>query len=359
MAAFTTIAAATVAVGGKAAKGFLAGDAAKVAAREAGRLEIKQEQLQQESIARLEQDFFEAVRATTDIYDKNLQLSNVQGRQLVEAAQEGDQRGVGATAGKVKQVQDVGTGQIADKMALQKLNIDMARAKANETDAARIAALQDDRAAAAGLEAKAKRATADKLQGEATGAFIDAGTSALTSAIGAFGNAEGRAAKKLVETGQASDLTEATNMLEGLTGDGVLNSNALLRQVAKTGKLTGLASAAGTDAKNYDGPVFEPSFNLKPENDVQIVGPGILEQVKSTAADLFNFKKNNTVKKSPAVGLNSNPGGIMGINLDFLNQFITDPTERVKVGAASSDELGTYFSDMFKNIPGVNYYGSN
>ena len=45
MAAFTTIAAATVAVGGSAAKGFLAGDAAKVASREAGRLELKQEQL--------------------------------------------------------------------------------------------------------------------------------------------------------------------------------------------------------------------------------------------------------------------------------------------------------------------------
>ena len=104
MAAFTTIAAATVAVGGSAAKGFLAGDAAKDAAREAGRLEI---------------DFLDAVRATTDIYDKQLQLSNVQGSQLVEAAQEGDQRGVAATAGKVKQVQDVATGQIADKMALQ------------------------------------------------------------------------------------------------------------------------------------------------------------------------------------------------------------------------------------------------
>ena len=351
MAAFSSIAAATVAVGGKAAKGFLAGDAAKVAAREAGRLEIKQEQLQQESIARLEQDFFEAVRATTDIYDKNLQLSNVQGRQLVEAAQEGDQRGVAATAGKVKQVQDVGTGQIADKMAMQKLNIDMARAKANETDAARIAALQDDRAAAAGLEAKAKRAEADALQGEATGAFIDAGTSALTSLIGAFGNAEGRAAKKLVESGEAPDLTSATNMLQGL-------DNKFLRQVAKSGTMQGLASAAGPDAKNYDGPVFEPSFNLPIQDNAQVVGPGILEQVKSTAADLFNFKKNNTVQKSPAVGLNSNPGGIMGVQLDFLNNLITDPTERVKVGAASSDELGTYFSDMFKNIPGVNYYGN-
>jgi hypothetical protein len=49
----------------------------------------------------------------------------------------------------------------------------------------------------------------------------------------------------------------------------------------------------------------------------------------------------------------------MGVNLDFLNNLITDPTERIKVGAASSEELGTYFSDMFKNIPGVNYYGGN
>ena len=179
----------------------------------------------------------------------------------------------------------------------------------------------------------------------------------MTSLIGAFGNAEGRAAKKLVESGEAPDLTSATNMLDDLTGDDVLNSNALLRQVAKTG-LTGLASAAGPDAKNYDGPVFEPSFNLPLQDNAQVVGPGIFEKVKSTAADLFNFKKNNTVKKSPAVGLNSNPGGIMGPSLDFLNTLITDPTERVKVGAASSEELGTYFSDMFKNIPGVNYYGN-
>ena len=354
MAAFTTIAAATVAVGGQAAKGILAGDAAKVAAREAGRLEIKQEQLQQESIARLEQDFFEAIRATTDIYDKNLQLSNVQGSQLVEAAQEGDQRGVSATAGKVKQVQDVATGQIADKMAMQKLNIDMARAKANETDAARIAALQDDRAAAAGLEAKAKRAEADKLSASSTGAFIDAGVSALSAGIGAFGNAEGRAAQKLVDSGQAADLTSATNMLDGL-------DNNMLRQVAKSGTLTGLSSAAGPDAKNYEGPVFKPTigFDLQADEDVQVVGPGLIENVKNTAADLFNFKKNNTVAQSPAVGLNSNPGGIMGIPMDFLNNLVTDPTQRVKIGAASGDELGTYFSDMFKNIPGVSYYGSN
>ena len=49
MAAFTTIAAATVSIGGSVAKGFLAGDAAKTAARESGRLRLEQEQLEKES----------------------------------------------------------------------------------------------------------------------------------------------------------------------------------------------------------------------------------------------------------------------------------------------------------------------
>ena len=119
-------------------------------------------------------------------------MSNVQGAQLLEAAQEGDQRRCSfATAGKVKQVQDVGTGAIADKMAMQKLAIDQKRAQADETDAARIANLMDSRAAAAGLEAKAKRAESDQLKAQSTGAFIDAGVCALNAAVTAFGGAEG------------------------------------------------------------------------------------------------------------------------------------------------------------------------
>lgn len=298
MAAFTTIAAATVAVGGPASKGFLAGDAAKVAAREAGRLEIEQERLQQESVARLEQNFYDAVRATTDIYDKQLQLANVQGSQLVEAAQEGDQRGIAATAGKVKQVQDVGTGAVADKMAMQKLNIDMQRAKASEMDAARIAALQDDRAAAAGLEAKAKRAEADQLKAASTGAFIDAGVSALSSGISAFGGAEGKAVDAMVESGEAASKTEALKML----GDGVL-SNKDLRQVAKSGTMTGLASAAGSDVSAL--PEGLSAIQMSPETqginfqipgqDTQVVNEGILSNLQSSAQNLFNFQNTGTI----------------------------------------------------------------
>ena len=237
MAAFTSIAAATIAVGGQAAKGFMASSAAKEAAREAGRLEIKQEELEQESVARLEQNFYDAIRATTDIYDKQLQLSNVQGSQILEAAQEGDQRGVAATAGKVKQVQDIGTGQIADKFAMQKLDIDMKRAAASEMDAARISALQDDRAAAAGLEADAKRNEANQLEAAATGAFISAGTSALTAGIGAFGGAEGKAVEGLGGGKEGQKLFDSFKATQGgdLTGK-------QMRQIGREGTLEGFGT---------------------------------------------------------------------------------------------------------------------
>jgi len=161
MAAFTTIAAATVAVGSKVAKGIFAGDAAKTAARQAGRFELEKQQLEEESIARLEQNFLDEVRVATDIYDRKLQQDNVTGATIIEAAQEGDQRGVAATAGKVKAATDLQTDKTAEKFADQKLNIDLARASADEKSAEEIAALTDDRAAAAGVKTDALNQQAD------------------------------------------------------------------------------------------------------------------------------------------------------------------------------------------------------
>ena len=237
MAAFTTIAAATIAVGGSAAKGFLARDAAADAARAAGRFRIQQEELEKQSVARLEANFYDAVRATTDVYDKQLQLANQQGSQILEAAQEGDQRGISATAGKVKQAQDATSGAIADKYAEQKLDIDMKRAEASEKDASEIAGLFDDRAAAAGVKADALTQQADQLSGQATGAFIDAGVSALSAGVTAFGGLGGMKNKM----GQAADaLSKKTGMdraaalkqIEGLGLDrkglkGIIDSGAL------------------------------------------------------------------------------------------------------------------------------------
>ena len=276
MAAFTTIAAATVAVGGSAAKGFLAGDAAKDAARAAGRLEIEQDRLEQESVARLEQNFYDAIRATTDIYDKQLEMASAQGSQILEAAQEGDQRGIAATAGKVKQVQDATTGAIADKFADQKMQIDMKRAEASETDAARIASLFDDRAAAAGLEAKAKRNEQAQLEGAATGAFIDAGVSALSAGIKAFGGPGGKAAQKLVDSGQAADLTAAQKMI-----DAGNFSNADLRKIGRgkfdvvnTGKMFSSEDFTKFGKIGVDGPLADGEFSDLDFDEIAKMTPG-------------------------------------------------------------------------------------
>lgn len=199
MAAFTTIAAATIAIGGSVAKGALAGDGAKTASREAGRLRLEQQELEKQSVAVLEQNFYDAIRATTDVYDKQLERGNVMGAQILEAVQEGDQRGVAAASGKVKQIQDATLGKTADKFAEQKLKIDTDRANAAELSASEIAALQDDRAAAAGLKSDALTAQADQLNSQATGAFIDAGVSALQAGVSIAGKAKGKANDKAAE----------------------------------------------------------------------------------------------------------------------------------------------------------------
>ena len=183
MAAATSIVMATVAVGGAVYKGVQAGNAATVAAREAGNLRVEQDKLEKEAIASLDQDFYEAVRVNTDIYDKALEVSNVKGAELVQAAQEGDQRGIAATAGKVKEIEQAGLGALSDKFSQDKTNIDLARAKAQEMSAAEIAAMQDDRAAAAGVRSDALMAQSDKLKGDAIDNFVAAGTTAITKGV--------------------------------------------------------------------------------------------------------------------------------------------------------------------------------
>jgi hypothetical protein len=246
MAAFTTIAAATVAVGSQVAKGIFAGDAAKTAARQAGRFELEKQQLEEESIARLEQNFLDEVRVATDIYDRKLQQDNVTGATIIEAAQEGDQRGVAATAGKVKAATDLQTDKTAEKFADQKLNIDLARASADEKSAEEIAALMDDRAAAAGVKADALNQQADDLSGQATSSYLDAGVSALQIGIGAFGgmaggkNAQGKAADALVDqSGGSLSRTDALEQVKGL-------SRNELKDIRKTGTMPTIAPTTNT-----------------------------------------------------------------------------------------------------------------
>jgi hypothetical protein len=267
-------------------------------------------------------------------------MASAQGSQILEAAQEGDQRGIAATAGKVKQVQDATTGAIADKFADQKMKIDMKRAEASETDAARIAALFDDRAAAAGLEAKAKRNEQAQLEGAATGAFIDAGVSALTYGIGAFGGAEGKAAQSLVDSGEAASLTDATKMVDGL-------GNKALRQISKSGTMTGLASSAGNISLDPNVPViqsanlgFDPNANMPSQtigyenvNNKKSFGQeliGALSGLKDTAGQIANIKNktsslnNNLASDENIESAQNNPLSFLKmLGIDFGNLFTT------------------------------------
>jgi|TARA_R110001599_G_scaffold100377_5_gene257222 hypothetical protein len=316
MAVATSIAAATVAIGGSVAKGFLASDAASDAARAAGRLRTKQAELEKESVARLEANFYDAVRATTDVYDKQLQLANQQGSQILEAAQEGDQRGVGATAGKVKQVMDATSGAIADKYADQKLQIDMKRAEASEKDASEIAGLFDDRAAAAGVKADALTQQADQLQGQATGAFIDAGVSALSAGVTAFGGLGGSANKM----GKAAD---------ALSKSSGIDRAAALKQI----------EGLGLDRKGLNG----------------IIKSGALPSVSTTTAPVTSAATNPIV---PDVTTPTSPADVKtisigGANLD-LNMLLKDP----QVQAAIQQQKQTETNAVSDFMGMVDFYGS-
>lgn len=314
MAAFTTIAAATVAIGGSAAKGFLASDASSDAARAAGRFRVQQEELEKESVARLEANYYDAVRATTDVYDKQLQLANQQGAQILEAAQEGDQRGVGATAGKVKQVMDATSGAIADKYADQKIEIDLKRAQASETDAAEIAKLFDDRAAAAGVKADALTQQADQLSGQATGAFIDAGVSALSAGVTAFGGLGGMKNKM----GKAADaLSKSTGM----------DRAAALKQI----------QGLGLDRKGLNG----------------IIDSGVLPSVSSVTAPVTNpvtkpIVPDVTTPTSPA---DVKTMSIGGAQFD-MNSFLDSPEVQAAIKKRKQEEE-TAVSGLFSAIDGT------
>ena len=295
MAAFTTIAMATVAVGGAVYKGVQAGNAATVAARQAGDLRVQQAELEKEAVARLEQDFFEGVRANTDIYDKALEVSNVKGAELVQAAQEGDQRGIAATAGKVKEIEQAGLSALSDQFSKEKLEIDLNRAKANELSAAEIAAMQNDRAAAAGLRSDALMAQSDKLRGDAVGNFIGAGVSAVTMGVDIA-----------TEISAGKDQAAIDKLVAG--GNTLEEAQKIVADASKAARrdyMGGNANAFGT----APAPILEGQFNqFTPVNDFKSIDTSL------------DFKSNSNPFLNPSGMKNFFPG------LDTKNIFNTDYT---------------------------------
>jgi hypothetical protein len=296
MAAFTTIAAATVAIGGNVAKGIIAGDAASSAARQAGRLNLEKDKLEKEAVAALEQNFYDALRANTDIYDKQLQTGNAMGAQILEAVQEGDQRGVAAGAGKVKQIQDATLGATADKFAAEQSEIGKLRAAAGEASARDIASLKDGRAAAKGVQADALTQQASDLEGKQLGSYIDAGVSALKTTTSLLSkNAMGKAAQKLVDDGKYTSLSEATKALGGL-------GNSALRKIARGGDfISGLTSTVN-DLASTDNDLTSTDNDLTSTvNDFtknKLPEPSMFEAPEMPENPFFNPAFNQNILKT-------------------------------------------------------------
>ena len=206
---------------------------------------------------------------------------------------------------------DATSGAIADKYADQKLQIDMKRAEASEKDASEIAGLFDDRAAAAGVKADALTQQADQLQGQATGAFIDAGVSALSAGVTAFGGLGGSANKM----GKAAD---------ALSKSSGIDRAAALKQI----------EGLGLDRKGLN----------------SIIKGGALPSVSTTTAPVTSAATNTIV---PDVTTPTSPADVKtisigGANLD-LNMLLKDPQVQAAIQQQKQTETNAV-SDFMKVV---------
>ena len=258
MAAITST---VLAVGGMAYKGFSAIDAAKSQSREAGRLQDQAEELEREALADLEQNRLEAVQVPLQIFDTTNELQTLDGSTILEAAAEGDQRGVQATAGKIKATQDAARTEARDTVADIKLDLDTQTAKEGNRKGELVSGMKDERAIEMSLEADAMQANADALEMAGTGDLVSAGASAFSALTPAFGSKAGKVADGLMEGDSALTKTDALAKAKEMIADGT---------APQTGFQKGLASVGGA---------LKNAFST----------------VKNTTSDLFSKENMETV----------------------------------------------------------------
>ena len=84
-------------------------------------------------------------------------------KEILEAAAEGDQRGVAATAGKIKATQDAARTEARDTIAKIQMDLDLQTAKEGNRKGELVSGMKDERAIEKSLEADAMQANADAL----------------------------------------------------------------------------------------------------------------------------------------------------------------------------------------------------
>tara|TARA_R100000951_G_scaffold19483_1_gene16311 strand:+ start:938 stop:1762 length:825 start_codon:yes stop_codon:yes gene_type:complete len=128
MAAFTTIAAATslAITAGTTTSSFIQAGKQKKAQRKAEREASKKMASARRS---LEKNYMESLSIPLEAYEREMEAINVGTAQATQAAAEGSQRGVAATAGQVQQVASEAQAQQRTKMAEDLFNLEAATAE--------------------------------------------------------------------------------------------------------------------------------------------------------------------------------------------------------------------------------------
>ena len=260
MAAVTTT---VLAIGSMAYKGFSAIDAAKSQSREAGRLTDQAEELERQALADLEQNRLEAVQVPLQIFDTTNELQTLDGSTILEAAAEGDQRGVQATAGKIKATQDAARTEARDTIAEVQFDLDTQTAKEGNRKGELVSGMKDERAIEMSLEADAMQANADALEMAGTGDLVSAGVSAFSALTPAFASKESKLADTLMEgdadLSKVDALSNAkTQISDAMTADPSLSKGQAYRSIKQdmNGGKTGagnLLNSLGAIGKNIAG----------------------------------------------------------------------------------------------------------
>ena len=280
MAAITST---VLAVGGMAYKGFSAIDAAKSQSREAGRLQDQADELERQALADLEQNRLEAVQVPLQIFDTANELQTLDGSTILEAAAEGDQRGVQATAGKIKATQDAARTEARDTVADIKLDLDTQTAKEGNRKGELVSGMKDERAIEMSLEADAMQANADALEMAGTGDLVSAGVSAFSALTPAFGTKAGKVADGLIKDDPTLTKTAANKLAAEMIADGT---------VPQTGFQKGLASVGGA-LKN----AFSKTKNTTDELFSEENMADLTEKAKQAGVSIKEFIANLLKKK--------------------------------------------------------------
>ena len=255
MAAVTS---AILSVGSMAYKGFSAIDAAKSQSREAGRLEEEALELERQALADLEQNRLEAVQVPMQIFDTANELQTLDGSTILEAAAEGDQRGVAATAGKIKATQDAARTEARDTMAKIQMDLDLQTAKEGNRKGELVSGMKDQRAIEKSLEADAMEANANALSASGTQDLVSAGVGAFSALAPAFKSKEKGVVKRLMKDDPTLTKNDAIAKAKIMIKDGTAPKTGVGKVLSSLGDVgkniaSGLSSFTGIgDGKDFD-----------------------------------------------------------------------------------------------------------